>query len=57
MSERAPYGISLRITHPSIRSVEITSQLGLEPDFSYTVGDRRLTPKGNELGGTRKESF
>lgn len=57
MSDYARYRISLRITHPSIRSLEISNQLGLEPDFSYTAGDRRLTPKGNELRGTRKESF
>ncbi|MFG6110513.1 DUF4279 domain-containing protein [Stenotrophomonas nematodicola] len=57
MNEKARYRISLRITHPNIRSIEISSRLGLEPDFSYTAGDRRLTPKGNEIGGIRKESF
>lgn len=57
MTEKARYRISLRITHPSIRHLEISRQLGLEPDFSYTAGDARLSPKGDALGGTREASF
>ncbi len=32
-------------------------ELGLVPKFAYTAGDKRLTPKGNEIPGVRKESF
>ncbi|MEE7545860.1 DUF4279 domain-containing protein [Xanthomonas sp. Kuri4-1] len=57
MVDSTRYRISLRITHPSIRGDEINAELGLTPKISYTVGDRRLTPKGHELPGIRKESF
>jgi hypothetical protein len=57
MSNSARYKISFRITHPNIRTDEISSELGLAPRISYTVGDKKLTPKGNEVPGIRKESF
>lgn len=54
-SER--YRMSLRITHPSIVSEHVSKELGLAPKFSYTSGDQKLTPKGGELPGIRKDSF
>ncbi|WP_411849351.1 DUF4279 domain-containing protein [Stenotrophomonas sp. LGBM10] len=57
MSNSIRYRISLRITHPSIASDEISAELGLNPRISYTAGDKKLTPKGREVPATRKETF
>ena len=51
------YKISLRITHPSMQSDEITKSLELAPTLSYTAGDRKVTPKGTEVPGRRRESY
>ena len=51
------YNISLRITHPGMRSEQITKTLSLVPEFSWTAGDRKATPEGEELPGRRKESY
>lgn len=51
------YRVSLRITHPSIRADEISRQLDLPADISWSSGDERRTPKGSLLKGTRKESY
>jgi Domain of unknown function (DUF4279) len=53
----ARYKISLRITHPSIKSDEITREIGLQPDIFYSVGDQKKTPVGTQLHAVRKESF
>lgn len=57
MTSPERYRISLRITHPNIDSGEIGKELSLAPKFSYTYGDRKITPRGNELAGTRRETF
>lgn len=57
MSDLIKFTISLRITHPNIRSDEISGELGLVPKFSYTAGDEKVTPKGNKVPGVRMESF
>jgi hypothetical protein len=51
------FDISLRITHPNKPSEQITKALGLVPEFSWTAGDRKTTPKGGKLPGHRKESY
>lgn len=57
MNRPARFKISLRIRHPEMRSDDITKKLGLLPDVSYSVGDRRATPKGAELSGFRAETY
>lgn len=57
MTSTARFKISLRITHPKARSDDITERLGLVPRVSYSVGDRRTTPKGTELEGFRAQTF
>jgi hypothetical protein len=57
MTQAARYKITLRITHPTLEAGRIGHELGLAPVFAYTAGDRRVTPKGTELPGTRKESY
>ncbi|HEY5971429.1 MAG TPA: DUF4279 domain-containing protein [Pseudoxanthomonas sp.] len=57
MSHSTRYRVSLRITHPSIDEKTISDELGLVPKVSYTAGDQKVTPKGTEISGIRKESF
>lgn len=57
MTSTARFKISLRITHPKVRSDDITKRLGLGPRASYSVGDRKATPKGTELAGVRARTF
>jgi hypothetical protein len=57
MTDAVRYKITLRIAHPSLNSKRISDELGLTPAFAYTAGDKKITPKGTELPGTRKESF
>lgn len=57
MTCSAKYKITLRVTHPSLDSKRIGNELGLAPKFAYTAGDKKITPKGTEVPGIRKESF
>jgi hypothetical protein len=57
MTQATRYKITLRIIHPSLEVGRISHELGLAPVFAYTAGDKRITPKGTELPGTRKESY
>jgi hypothetical protein len=49
--------MSLRIRHPRIDPTEITRVLGIEPQHGWRAGDLRRDPKGDELGGTHRESY
>jgi hypothetical protein len=54
---RYRYKVSLAITHPTMSAARIGEVLRMEPDHSGSLGEDRLTPKGNPLPGTYKESF
>jgi len=49
--------MSLRIRHPRIDPAEITRALGIEPQHNWRVGDLRRDSAGDEIGGTRRESY
>jgi hypothetical protein len=51
------YVISLRIWHPSMPHEDITSAIGVEPKHNWNVGEPRVSPRGNQLGGTRTSSY
>jgi hypothetical protein len=38
-------------------SEEISKELALRPEFSYTAGDPRVSPDGRALGGVRKQTY
>jgi hypothetical protein len=57
MSGTDRYKISLRVSHPSADAKSIGMELGLEPVFFYTAGDKKITPKGTAIPGIRKDSF
>ena len=49
--------MSLRIRHPRIDPAEITRALGIEPQHNWRAGDQRLGSEGDEIGGTRRDSY
>jgi len=51
------FTISLRIRHPSIEPHAITQTLGIEPQHTWKAGDARLSPAGETLGGTYRETY
>jgi hypothetical protein len=51
------YQLILRIRHPLLNPVDITSELGWAPDRSWKIGDRSMTPKGTELPSTRSDGL
>ncbi|MBK0014556.1 DUF4279 domain-containing protein [Stenotrophomonas sp. S41] len=57
MNEGVRYSISIRIAHPEMDMSGVCEDLGLVPDFSYSAGDARVTPKGKPIGGVRDGSY
>jgi len=51
------FTISLRVVHPAEAHQVIAQSLGLEPEFAYTAGEPRATPKGHVLEGVNKSSY
>lgn len=49
--------VSLRIWHPTMASAAISTALGIEAKFASTVGERRETPAGNQLGGNNYRTY
>jgi Domain of unknown function (DUF4279) len=57
LSDSGSCSVSLRIRHPSCDPHEITSELGLKPDHSWTCGEPRRSEAGLALGGMRHDSY
>ena len=51
------YSVSLRISHPTINPDTLSKRLGLQPSRKWMAGERRSTPKGDELKGINKETY
>jgi hypothetical protein len=51
------YRVIFRITHPTADPAELTSALGMEPNRTWKVGERKKAPNGRELEGIVSESF
>lgn len=51
------FAVTLRCSHPNWDPDDISSELGMEPTFSWKVGERRCTPKGQILDGYRRDSY
>lgn len=49
--------VNVVVRHQSRRAEEITQALGWQPHNAWSVGDRRVTPAGTALPGTRKETM
>lgn len=49
--------MSLRIRHPRIDPAEITRALGIEPQHIWRAGEQRLGAEGDQIGGTRRDSY
>lgn len=51
------FTVSLRVVHPTEVHQVIAQSLGLEPEFAYTAGEPRATPKGHVLEGVNKITY
>ena len=51
------FAVSLRVVHPDIDPAVVIAELSMAPKYSWKAGSPRVSPKGNSLGGTRKESY
>jgi hypothetical protein len=57
VSELGSCSVSLRIRHPSCDPHQITSELGLKPEYSWTCGEPRRSEGGLALGGMRHDTY
>lgn len=57
MSNLFGYRVSLRITHPTLCAGAIAASLGMAPEFSWTAGEARTTPRGTLLEGVHRDSY
>jgi hypothetical protein len=51
------FAVSLRLRHPSIDPAEVTTALGVEPQFQWKAGARRHSPSGQLLEGFYDKSY
>jgi hypothetical protein len=51
------FTVSLRIRHPTIDPLTITTTLGLEPQHTWRAGQPRCDSAGAELGGAHRDSY
>jgi hypothetical protein len=51
------FTMSLRIRHPHAEPADITRILGIEPQHTWRAGDPRRDSAGDELLGTRRDSY
>jgi hypothetical protein len=49
--------ISLRVSHAHYTSNEISEKLGLSPLTAWSVGEKKMSPKGRYLGGFRENTY
>lgn len=49
--------LTIRITHPSYSSEQISRVMGCAPDYSSEVGAHRRTPKGELLDGKYDKTY
>jgi glycerophosphoryl diester phosphodiesterase len=50
------FDVELFIVHPTLDTAEITAELGLKPQNSHRVGDRRQAPNGVLLSGVYRDT-
>lgn len=51
------FTVSFRVTHPALDAKGICDSLGMAPSRSWSVGERRRTPKGGELEEFYKQTY
>ena len=51
------FSVSLQVRHPDIDPAMVCAALSMEPSHSWKAGTPRVTPRGEPLGGTRRESY
>ena len=53
----AEFRVALRLRHPSMTAAEITGGVGVAPATAWSVGDQRVSPRRDLLGGTRSDTY
>jgi hypothetical protein len=51
------FSLSLRLWHPTLAAVDLTSRFDLEVEVSHSVNERRRTPKGTLLDGVYPQTY
>lgn len=51
------FTVSLRVVHPTKSHLSIVQSMGLSAEFSHSVGEPRVTPKGRPLDGHYKSTY
>jgi hypothetical protein len=51
------YKITLRLRHPTMDPRDITKALEMQPQFEWTAGNKRSTPKGEPLKGVNAFTY
>ena len=54
---QAPFIVSFRARHPTMKADALANAVGFSPDVSWTVGEPRKTPKGRLLRGVRDATY
>ena len=49
--------IAIRFRHPTMNLQRFSNLIGIPPSIIWKNGDRKTTPKGNEIDGYRTSSF
>ena len=56
MSNTGHFRISLHVSHPTLSADRIVSSFDLRPKYARSVGEPRLTKRGESLGGSYKRT-
>jgi hypothetical protein len=50
------FDLSLFIVHPTLKSTDLTAEIGLQPHYAHSIGEPRATPAGTPLSGKHKDT-
>jgi Domain of unknown function (DUF4279) len=51
------YRLSFRVSHPLLKADRISTELGLNPRYTWNVGERARNKKNEEIGPIRKDTY
>src|SRR5258708_35912742 len=51
------YEVMFRLWHPAMPAADIVRVLRVTPEWGWTRGEQRRTPKGRVLDGGRKDTY
>lgn len=51
------YRLTFRVTHPLFKMIEISDGLGLNPDYGWNVGERRINRRGEAVDSVKRDTY